>query len=74
MIDVGVGEGGQALCDEIHGCLEGRLFGDAIVAPEESEGGLGRFQKGEPEEIFQSAVKQRIALHIEEQIPGARTR
>src|SRR2546421_5488126 len=71
---MGFGICGEALCDEIHGRLEGHLLSGAIMAPELPERRLITLQKRESEEIFKAALEQRIAFHVEEEIAGARPR
>src|SRR2546429_9920114 len=67
-----VGEGGEALCDEIHGRLERRLLLGTIVAPKRLKRWPLTIQVGKPEQELQSAVDKRISFHVKEEISGAR--
>lgn len=50
---------------------ERRLLGGMVVGPPVVEGAVGRHH---PEQIFQAALEERIALHVEEHVPSVRAR
>src|SRR5579862_180540 len=74
MIDMCVGSFRQTRRDEIDGLLEGLLLTGTIMAPKRRESWPFGLFGDEAEEIFEPAVEERIALHVEEQITRARPR
>src|SRR5450755_5152140 len=55
--------------DEIHDLVKRCLLFGFAMAPERSEPRTSVHRIDEPEQILESAVEQRIPLHIKEQIP-----
>src|SRR5258708_23661760 len=74
MINVCVGCRRETRRDEIDGLLESPLFTDTVMAPKRCEFWPFGLFGHKTEEIFEPTVEERVALHIEEQITGARPR
>ena len=58
-------EGGH---DEVDEVFEGLLFLRAVAAPERPEHGLSALDAGDPEQVLEAVLVERVALDVEEDV------